>query len=265
AEDGYLFVRGLHRRDDVLAARAELLERLERAGAIDPGASLMDGMIKPGVPSSAWWQELNHGAAATKGPRFTALVEGRPVMDFFGRFLGRDPLTFDFKWLRVVGTGEFTGAHLDNVYMGRGSANLYTTWTPIGDTPMDLGALAVLTGSHRLEAFAYLRETYGQMDVDRDHVEGWFTSDPTELVDRFGGRWATADFRAGDALIFTMFTLHGSLTNVTNRFRITCDTRYQPADEPADERWVGEKPKAHYAWRADQMVPMVEARKRWGI
>ncbi len=264
AEDGYLFVRGLHRRDDVQAARAELLGRLARAGALDPASPTSEGVINPAGPKD-WFTEFNHGAGATKGPAFTALVEGAPVMDFFGRFLQRDPLTFDFKWLRVVGNGEFTGAHLDNVYMGRGSPNLYTVWTPIGDTSLDMGALAVLAGSHRLESFARVRETYGRMDVDRDHVDGWFTSDPTELVDRFGGRWATADFQAGDVLIFTMFTLHASLTNITNRFRITSDTRYQPADEPADERWVGANPKAHYGWRNGTMVPMSEARKGWGV
>ncbi|MBA3710315.1 MAG: phytanoyl-CoA dioxygenase family protein [Planctomycetes bacterium] len=263
-EDGYLFIRGLHHRDDVLAARRELLDRLHSAKALDPYASLMDGIIGPaGQPS--WMEAFHRGEGATKGPAFLALVEGRPVMDFFARFFDRPVLTFDFKWLRVVGRGEFTSAHLDNVYMGRGSPNLHSVWTPIGDTSMDMGALALIPGSHRLESYARVRETYGRMDVDRDNVDGAFTDTPTELIDRFGGRWATADFRAGDALIFSMFTMHGSLTNTTDRFRISCDTRYQPSDEPVDERWVGEKPKAHYAWRQTPSVPMGEARKRWGV
>ena len=29
--------------------------------------------------------------------------------------------TFDFKWLRGVHREAFTGAHVDNVYMGRGT------------------------------------------------------------------------------------------------------------------------------------------------
>ena len=52
---------------------------------------------------------------------------------------------------------------------------------------------------------------------------------------------------------------------VSDRYRISCDTRYQRADEPVDERWVGENPKAHYAWHEGEMVPMEEARKRWGV
>ena len=46
----------------------------------------------------------------------------------------------------------------------------------------------------------------------------------------------------GDALIFGMYTMHGSLSNTTGRFRLSCDTRYQRADEPVDERWIGENP-----------------------
>jgi ectoine hydroxylase-related dioxygenase (phytanoyl-CoA dioxygenase family) len=186
-------------------------------------------------------------------------------MGFFDRLFGESALTFDYKWMRFVGTGEFTGAHLDNVYMGRGSARLYSMWTPIGDISIDMGPLAVLVGSHRLPGFARVRETYGAMDVDRDRVAGWFTNDPVELVDRFGGRWATTEFRAGDALIFGMYTMHASLTNVSNRYRLTSDTRYQPAAEAVDERWIGEKPKAHYGWNAGPQVPMEEKRKEWGV
>jgi len=30
-----------------------------------------------------------------------------------------------------------------------------------------------------------------------------------------------------------------STTNTTDRFRISCDTRWQPASDPIDERWQG--------------------------
>ena len=32
------------------------------------------------------------------------------------------------------------------------------------------------------------------------------------------------------ALVFGMFTMHGSLDNVSNRYRLSCDTRYQRAE-----------------------------------
>ena len=33
---------------------------------------------------------------------------------------------------------------------------------------------------------------------------GWFTEDPFEITQKFGGIWKTSDFQAGDVLIFTM-------------------------------------------------------------
>jgi hypothetical protein len=62
-----------------------------------------------------------------------------------------------------------------------------------------------------------------------------------------------------------MFTMHASLVNLSDRYRLSSDTRYQLASEPVDERWVGEKPKGHYGWNAGPQVPMEEKRKEWGV
>jgi len=256
AEDGYLLIRGFHDREQVLRARSEYLADLERMGRLKPGTPAEDGIIG----------EENKGAGSQGAnldhPELLNLVNSKRVMDFFEAFLGGPVLTYDHKWLRAVQKGESTGAHYDIVYMGRGTKQLYTTWTPLGDISYDMGGLAICLGSQHFER---IKQTYGQMDVDRDNVTGWFSNDPVEIVDRFGGRWATTEFRAGDALIFGMYLMHGSLTNTTDRYRISVDTRYQLASEPVDERWVGRKPKGHYAWGQGRTVAMEEARKSWGV
>jgi hypothetical protein len=71
---------------------------------------------------------------------------------------------------------------------------------------------------------------------------GTFLGDPNQIRRGLGGRWLTTDYRAGDVLIFSIFTVHASLDNRTNRIRLSSDSRYQPASAPADERWVGENP-----------------------
>jgi hypothetical protein len=55
----------------------------------------------------------------------------------------------------------------------------------------------------------------------------------------------TANFRAGDVVILSQHTLHGSLENhsTTNRVRLSCDVRYQAATEPRDERYFGPDPR----------------------
>ncbi|MDE2127145.1 MAG: phytanoyl-CoA dioxygenase family protein [Armatimonadetes bacterium] len=260
-EDGYLFIRGLHRLDTVLAARRMILENLASNGQIDLNHELMEAVIAPGARGSFF----GGSKALTRQKPFLDLVESPEIMGFFANLLQGDVITFDFKWLRLIGPGDTSGAHYDIVYMGRGTQQLYTTWTPIGDVPYALGPLVVLEGSHRNKAFDRVKATYGKMDVDRDHVTGAFSDDALEMVQQFGGRWLTTEFKAGDAILFGMFTMHGSVTHTGDRFRLSCDTRYQRADAPVDERWVGENPMAHYAWTVGETVPMAEARKQWRV
>ncbi|MBI4555986.1 MAG: phytanoyl-CoA dioxygenase family protein [Candidatus Hydrogenedentes bacterium] len=258
-EDGYLLIRGLHDRNEVMAGRRRLLEALAEEGQLDSGADLMEGVLKPGARGAFYGGKK----AVTHGEEVLRVLEGDRVMNFFSRFLGGPARTFDYKWIRLVAKDQFTGAHYDVVYMGRGTTNLYTCWTPFGDVGLEHGPLAICVGSHQFER---VKLTYGQMDVDRDHVHGWFSSDPIEIVDKFGGLWATGSFSMGDALIFSMYTLHGSFNNTTDRVRISADTRYQLASEPIDERWIGEKPTAHYGWNDPaKNVSMEEARAKWNV
>ncbi|OGG46751.1 MAG: phytanoyl-CoA dioxygenase [Candidatus Handelsmanbacteria bacterium RIFCSPLOWO2_12_FULL_64_10] len=257
-EDGYLLIRGAQEVERVRAARRVVLENLDANGQLDRGYPLMEGVAKEGARG----QFLGGRKEITRRPEFLALVESPQIMGFFEHFLGGPALTYDYKWLRAIGPGSNSGAHYDIVYMGRGTQDVYTTWTPLGDVPLEMGPLVALVGSHRFER---MRETYGKMDVDRDHVTGSFSNDPAEVMDRHGGQWQTSAFKAGDVLIFGMFTMHGSLNNVSNRFRLSTDTRYQLASEPVDERWIGEDPIAHYAWTKGETVPMEVVRAKWGV
>jgi hypothetical protein len=257
-EDAYLLIRGFYDREKVLEARRQILEALQREGALDPDRPMMDAP----APADARGAFRGGDNELTRAPAFQELVSTGRVMEFFDGFLGGKSMGYDYKWLRVVGPGSNTGAHYDVVYMGRGTHNLYTVWTPLGDVPFSHGPLTLLVGSHRFER---IKATYGKMDVDRDHVTGAFSNDPVEMVDTYGGQWQTSEFQAGDALIFGMFTMHGSLTNTSNCYRISSDTRYQLQGEPVDDRWIGRKPKAHYAWTKGKTVTMEEAREKWGV
>ncbi|MCE9590809.1 MAG: phytanoyl-CoA dioxygenase family protein [Planctomycetes bacterium] len=256
-EDGYLLFRGFHERQTVLDARMAILESSKASDMFDPAAPLNDAVVNPNKGGSAMPVQLR------TLPQFKAVVESPKLMGFFDRFLGGPSMTYDYKWLRFTAPSGWTGAHYDIVYMGRGTDRLYTCWTPIGDVTLDMGSLAILTGSHK---FDRVKQTYGKMDVDRDRVGGWFTSDPVEVVDRHGGRWETTEYSAGDVIIFGMYTMHASLKNVTNRYRLTCDTRYQLASEPVDTRWIGDQPAAHSVHNSDVKPKSIEqARAEWNV
>jgi hypothetical protein len=74
---------------------------------------------------------------------------------------------------------------------------------------------------------------------------GKYADDALDLPQKLGGRWLTADYRAGDLLLFGMFTMHASSDNHGRGYRLSTDTRYQLASDPVDERWIGENPIAH--------------------
>ena len=246
--DGYLYLPGYLDRAEVLEARAFLLERLAQAGC-----------LQPGTPTEAAVARRDHGSyfmpeLAQDNPRLMRLLYDGPMMAFYARLLGGAVRHFDFTWLRAVTPGQGTAPHCDIVYMGRGTTNLYTAWTPLGDIPRTVGGLMILEGSHTHDR---LRLSYGAKDVDSYCVNhdglrttgnsgfGALTFNPVRLRQRLGGRWLTADFRAGDLLTFSMYTVHCSLDNGSDQVRLSSDTRYQLASEPVDERWVGEHPIGH--------------------
>ncbi len=247
-DDGYLLLRGLLDRELVLAARRELTAKLDAAGLIDRGHPVIDAVYSGSnarlaeIDRKAYAKDLRTGAALRE------VVQRGRMIDFFGGFLGGPVRSLDYVWVRNVRVGSATGCHIDWVYMGRGTRNLYTAWTPMGDVPLSDGPLAILEGSHKLEE---LQQTYGKLDVDRDkshpYTGGWLSKDAPHVRDTYGGRWLTTEFRAGDVLVFGMFLVHCSLDNTSpeNRIRLSTDTRYQRRSEPADERWVGEEPFGH--------------------
>ena len=68
--------------------------------------------------------------------------------------------------------------------------------------------------------------------------------DPVELAHQRGVKLKTADFRAGDLIVFSMTLLHGSLDNCSQegRIRLSSDVRWQPEADPVDSRYVGNDP-----------------------
>jgi hypothetical protein len=253
-DEGYLYLPGLLDRDDVLHARRTMLERLAAEGVLDDRYPIDDAVARPDLHMAF------RGDLALKNAQMAKVIYGERMMGFFDHFLGGPARHFDYTWVRAVAPGFGTPPHMDIVYMGRGTKNLYTAWTPYGDVPLALGGLMVLERSHKHER---LNAGYGSKDVDtfcENRVGagftnmggggnisngGWLSKDPITLRKRLGGRWLTTDYRAGDVLIFTVFNIHTSLDNNTDRIRLSSDTRYQLASEPVDERWIGESPIGH--------------------
>jgi hypothetical protein len=259
-EDGYVYLPGYLDREEVLTARRALCRQLADHGVLKPGFPIEEAVIDPDVQLPVRGAALARQNAALQSLLYAA--DGR-MMRLYRAFLGGGVLHFDYTWLRLVRPGKGTASHCDIVFMGRGTTNLYTSWTPLGDIDRRLGGLMVLEGSHRIEE---LKNSYGRTDVDtycenrfegqwlapdgsRNRPElatGAITDDHVGLRRKLGGRWLTADYAAGDLLFFCMYLVHASLDNQSaDRLRLSSDSRYQLASEPADERWIGPEPPSH--------------------
>jgi len=250
-EDGYLYLAGLLDVQLVWQSRREICDRLASDGCLQSGYPAMAAIAKPGIVMNL------HPDLVRTSPMLKKLLYEGCMMDFYQKFLGADVRHFDYTWTRAVAPGQGTHPHCDVVYMGRGTPNLYASWTPLGNISPKMGGLMILEKSHQLES---IRNRYCRMDVDsyctnrinaRLYASGqrtWngvLTTNPVSFRQRYGGRWLTSRFRAGDVLIFGMFTIHASLDNHSRQFRISSDSRYQLSSEPIDERWIGNSPIGH--------------------
>jgi hypothetical protein len=262
AQDGFLYIREFHDPEAVLAARREMLAKLQERGLVDSSRPIEEGVVDRQHVKVATSSVRGNDYLKTPGVR--EVLFGERTTRFFDSLFGEPSLHLQFEWLRAAPPGASSPIHCDRVYMGRGSDRLLTLWTPFGRITPEMGPLALCLGSHE---WSEIVNTYGQDDVDRDHTRGVFTDDPLELVETYGGRWATTTFEPGDAVILTMYNLHASLRNDSDAFRLSCDTRYQPASDPVDDRWVGAAPRGHEVlWKEGAELESVsDSRKRWGL
>src|SRR5919199_865055 len=75
-----------------------------------------------------------------------------------------DVRAYDFMWLRHQPHTHGVEPHCDLVFMGRGTPDVLTCWTPFGDIAVGGGGLMLLEDSHRTSVVRladYLRQ-----DVD---------------------------------------------------------------------------------------------------
>jgi hypothetical protein len=256
-ENGYVYLPGYLGRDRVAAARRVFIDAMQKAGALVPDRDPMDGVAKPGA------------AVGFAGGRLEKMFENwhaihdvlytGPMIAFFERFFEEEVRHYDFTWTRQVNPGPATPLHSDVVYMGRGTHELYTAWTPMGDNSFDLGGLIVLEGSNNHRGLA---KSYFKQDVDafcenkpdarawgKSWVTGgWLKGTANQMRRSLGApRWVTGNYKMGDVVLFSVYAVHGGTDNRSDRVRLSTDTRYQRASAPADDRWIGAAPTGHGA------------------
>jgi hypothetical protein len=239
AEDGYLFLRGVLDRDAVMAARQEVLARLAAVDEIAPGSDIFTGRSARRAKEpdlGRFWRSVS------EGPKLRAVTHGRDMARVMEIVAGETPRAQDFLFLRVGVPGRATGLHFDYPFFTRLHDQVWTVWTSMGDTPVSRGPLMVVENSHR---FSDLVESVVGFDVVRDTSrKAAFAENAIDFARSRGTRLLTADFAAGDVILFGMYLLHGSLDHRddSGTVRVSTDLRWQPASRAADPRYFGAEP-----------------------
>jgi hypothetical protein len=240
--NGYLYLRGAVDRDEVLAARNEVFNRL--AEAIEGIATGRSRRAEIVGDLGAFWTSVSNG------PALRRVTHGLRLRELMGMLYGEPARPHDYLFLRPAPVGRATNLHYDFPFFAGGSERIVTCWVPLGEIPVTDGPLALVEGSNQFSdllgpirgaaidagtAFSAVQSAAYQ-EQTRDTL-GFIRSRNTRLL--------TADFQAGDVVVFGMFTMHGSLDNhsVVGRVRLSVDVRYQPAADPAeDPRYFGPHP-----------------------
>ncbi|MBM3545731.1 MAG: phytanoyl-CoA dioxygenase family protein [Alphaproteobacteria bacterium] len=222
--DGYIFVRGLLPRDEIMSIRQELLALADKGGwlksgePLEKGVANLDKACKDPEPRyleffrPMWKLESLH--RMKQHPNIIALFErifGEPALAhpmFVLRNIFPQTQSFDFT----------TGSHQDKIHIGGGQS--YACWMPLGDCPTSKGGLIMAEGSHK----------QGVLDFELAPGAGGL-----EVSEKFEGRWVGGDFSAGDVVIFSDTTVHKALPNKSSELRQSFDARYQRLSDPAAE------------------------------
>lgn len=220
ADDGYLFFRELLDPDALRELKREMLTVMQEGGWIQQGTDPLDGIAEPGVQCTEGdldYTDVYHKVYSLR--RFHAIAHRDEILNMIERIMGgpvaAQPQKVARLWFPNY-TAHTTPIHQDFVHFQGTTRNL-TAWTPVGECPLELGGLAILYGSHKLNRIVdhHFSLGAGGLAIDLQKLD-------------LTGPWHSTNYRWGDTLIFPAVTIHKALPNVTaDRMRVSLDNRYQ--------------------------------------
>ena len=244
AEDGYVLIRGLLDRRQILDLRAAYFACFDST-FLAPGSTAEEGVFSGTVPDSLpEYGTAGHPAyELVRSERFDEFTHDPRLLRVAESLLAGPAELLPRRILRHYyrSSGSASRAHIDYDYMDRGTDQLVTAWIPVGDCPIECGGLIYLEGSQRLPA-AKLDEI--RRFTDRPDDRRPISNDLSLTARTLGGRWLWTDYRAGDVVLHSPYLVHASLDNATDPMRLSIDLRFRRRNTESDGRWNGD-------WSAD--------------
>jgi hypothetical protein len=242
--EGYLFFRSLQDADKLRALRRDILGVCREGGWLREGTELMDGIADTSnrcTEGDIEYAQVYH--EMYKLESFHRAGHWPEVLAMMGQVIGGPVLPHPQKIARLwfpQYAEHTTPIHQDFVHF-QGTYQTYTCWAPVGDCPRELGGLALLPGSHQINAVHDHHFSLGAGSLAID----------TEQLD---GQWVTTDYAIGDTLIFHSLTVHQALPNKTaDRLRISLDNRYQSLAQPIAQHMLLPHLRTHHELTWDEV------------
>lgn len=276
-EDGYVFLKGLIPREDVLKAREEYFKLLAPSGVLKPGTHPVEGIFDstkdrldfPGIGAG--------GADANGRPigphpeiaeRFVDLALQAHTEDWYKETFCKHPALRNYV-AKMTGWGENTlavrrtllrnntpgnnaiGVHYDQIFLRHGEDTAVTAWVPIGGIKVEGGGLIYLERGHTLgaeleEAFTTKAKETGLSDEEARSAfnqnmmhGGLLASGPIAFGKQYARRWLVTDYEAGDVVLHHAYMIHASTMNYDEEgvIRVGTDLRFVDRTRPWDTRW----------------------------
>ncbi len=259
-EQGYLWLKGLLDREDVLAFRRRFFETFRETGLVASGSNALQGLYA-GADAKVLVHPNKILLEVVRWAAFEAFCLSAPIIEFYEDFLEGSVYLHKRKIVRFTKPHDpkCTMPHYDLIYLRGGTERVVTSWIPIGDIPVEMGGLAYLEKSHhwgrrkeaefnRMNANLSRAEQINPYNPNMD-AETPIGADVNALAERAGGRWLIADYEAGDMVVHDPYFVHTSTVNndAQGRIRLSTDIRYQRVRDEIDPRWQNH-------WSFDDML-----------
>lgn len=239
-EDGYLLVKGVIPREDVLKVRQRYFEKLSPTGCLAPGTKPVEGVFDtnknrfnfPGVGAGPPDKDADgniRGSDPEIATMFNDLALEAHYEDWYKEELCRHPAIHDLvakftAWggstLSIRRTilrnnmpqNKAIGVHYDQIFLRHGEDTFVTAWVPIGDISIEGGGLIYLEKGHDIgreieEDFVARAQTAGMTDEETKSAYnanmmsgGLLDEGPARFAKKYNRRWLLTAYEAGDVV-----------------------------------------------------------------
>lgn len=235
-EEGYVFFKRLQNPDKLRDLRREMFTVIQQGGWLVAGTDPMDGIANVAAQCTEGdlgYTDVYHKVYALES--FHRSAHWPEVLNMMETLMGRPVMAQPQKVARIwfpKYTEHTTPIHQDFVHF-QGSFDNLTCWAPVGDCPIELGGLAVLPGSHKVNQVLDHHFSLGAGGLYVDTDQDAKTHKELDVA------WHSTDYEIGDSLIFPALTVHKALPNYTeDRLRVSLDNRYQAIGDPIAEHML---------------------------